>query len=105
MTKYSKYFKLKVVYTYLNSPNDGYKKTAKKFNIDSSVVRQWVYLYNFSTSKNFNSKYDRKKYTDEFKYKVVTNILDRKITYIQAVEEFNIGSIGTISRWVNEFNR
>ena len=46
MAKYSLEFKLEVVQNYLSNDNDdGFRKTAHKFELDQGTVRQWTAVY------------------------------------------------------------
>ncbi len=87
MRKYTFVFKKKVVSDYLNNEG-GYKYLAHKYQINRTLVRHWVRIYNYHGWEGLVG--GGKSYTYKFKLDVIEYM--ETMVFIKSCEEFNIGS-------------
>ena len=103
MAKYSLEFKLTVVKFYL-SGQGGFKRTARKFDIDYSIIRKWVSFYKQHGIKGLEPRSKRVVYSEKFKKNVVQYINKNYISFREAAAIFNISAINMVTDWYNVYN-
>ena len=104
MAKYSLEFKLEVVQNYLSNDNDdGFRKTAHKFELDQGTVRQWTAVYQTQGADGLKYQTKRISYSVKFKHKVVLKIINDGLSLIEALIFFKLREKGTLSLWLRQY--
>ncbi len=98
MAKYSLEFKLTVVKFYL-SGQGGFKRTARKFDIDYSIIRKWVSFYKQHGIKGLEPRSKRIVYSETFKKNVVKYINKHHLSCREASVIFNVPAINMVADW------
>jgi transposase-like protein len=101
MAKYSREFKLEVVKHHL-SKQHGSRKTGHFFDIDESIVRNWVEVYKCHGLSGLKKPYAP--YTTEFKLSVLKAISSGDFSARHACAHFNIPARSTILTWQRLYN-
>lgn len=96
MSKHSIEFKLLVVRHYL-SKIEGCRKTATRFGIDHSTVRQWSAAYELHGVQGLSKPYTE--YPTQFKVSVIEKMASESLSARQACAIFNIPTRNTILTW------
>ncbi|BDP94053.1 hypothetical protein EfmGK941_10580 [Enterococcus faecium] len=89
MRKYTFVFKKKVVSDYLNNEG-GYKYLAHKYQINRTLVRHWVRIYNYHGWEGLVG--GGKSYTTKFKLDVIEYMETNGLSIQETAKKFNIGS-------------
>ncbi|XTS86821.1 IS3 family transposase [Enterococcus faecium] len=97
MRKYTFVFKKKVVSDYLNNEG-GYKYLAHKYQINRTLVRHWVRIYNYHGWEGLVG--GGKSYTTKFKLDVIEYMETNGLSIQETAKKFNIGSNRTLSKWI-----
>ena len=79
MAKYSYELKKKTVVEYLNGQG-GYRYLAKKYNIDSNLIRMWIAAYKELGNEGLKRRKKNKNYSFDFKLHVVELYLTTNIS-------------------------
>lgn len=101
MSKYTKELKLAVVKDY-ESLNISYTKLSKKYDVQPSLLKRWIYGYRCHGSSYFDKRTHI--YTTEFKLSVLQYIKNHCISPIRAAALFNIPSFTTVMQWQKLYN-
>jgi transposase len=101
MAKYSKALKLKVVQHYLSGY--GYPTTSKFFNIDQSLVRQWVAQYNKNGESAFSEKQIHRVLPLELKLAVMESVLIDGLSAREAMIKFDLKSPSQVFNWLRQY--
>lgn len=99
MAKYSQEFKLKVV-RYSFDTNSGSRKTGAYFNIDESLVRQWVAQFKNHGEESLKPRKTSPKKSYNFKKQVVDSILIDGLSAREAMIKFKLRSHCEVIKWV-----
>lgn len=94
-------FKIQVVLHFL-STTDGQRKTATRFGVDQSDVRQWVNLYKAHGVSALVSF--RRKLSPSEKEAVILYMRQHRLSARQTAVHFNIKSISTVSTWIRRYD-
>ena len=101
MAKYSKALKLKVVQHYLSGY--GYPTTSKFFNIDQSLVRQWVAQYNKNGEAAFSEKQRHRVLSLEIKLAVIESVQTDGLSAREAMIKFDLKSPSQVFNWLRQY--
>lgn len=103
-SKFSMDFKLEIVKAYFNEEG-GFKSLAKKYNVSSSSIREWVWKYQEHGDNAFQiPSSSNATYTSEFKFECVQSVLSGKATINEIVAKYNISSRSILRGWIKEYN-
>ena len=103
MAKYSFEFKKKVVMSYLNG-RDGYQSVAKQYGIAShNQVKKWVLSYQRHGNEGLLRSRQQKKYTFEYKLRMVELYLSSEVSYQELALQESINNPTMLVKWVNDF--
>lgn len=86
---------------YLNGKSLEEVKLKYKFKMKRQDFKTWLEKYKLHGEKCFNH-HSNKRYSAEFKLKVVNEYLSTEISLRQLLIKYNISSIVVIRRWVNK---
>ncbi|MGL9768989.1 transposase [Enterococcus sp. DIV1288f] len=103
MRKYAFDFKKKVVSDYLINEG-GYKYLAHKYQINRTLVRHWVRIYNYHSWKGLVG--GGKSYTAKFKIDVIEYMETMEtngLSIQETAKKFNVGSNRTLSKWIEQY--
>jgi transposase len=100
MGKYSAQFKHTAVQTYLNGV-DGYRKVARHFSIDVSLLRRWV--ASFEVHGDASPSKCGQRYTAAFKRSVIECRRTEQLSYRQVAARFGIGQPCEIGIWERHY--
>ena len=95
LRKYTFVFKKKVVSDYLNNEG-GYKYLAHKYQINRTLVRHWVRIYNYHGWEGLVG--GGKSYTTKFKLDVIEYMETNGLSIQETAKKFNIGSNRTLRK-------
>jgi transposase len=95
-SKYSLETRIEVV-NYVLNENHPKKAAARKFKINKSTVRQWVYAYEHHGIEGLTTK--DYFYSGYFKASVVKYMLANELSAYIVAAEFNIPTPSTICKW------
>ena len=100
MTKYTIDFKLSAIQHYLTGHS--YNQTAKFFGIESSIVQNWVRLYQTHGIDGIRTRTSKASYSPEFKHTAVLQLLAGKSIRTLAIE-LNISNHGLLCQWLKAY--
>ena len=100
MTKYTMDFKLSVIQHYLTGHS--YNQTAKFFGIESSIVQNWVRLYQTHGIDGIRPRTSKASYSPAFKHTAVLQLLAGKSIRTLAIE-LNISNHGLLCQWLKAY--
>jgi transposase-like protein len=101
MSKYTKELKLKVAQDY-ESLNVSYLTLSKKYGVQLSLLRKWIYGYQCHGSDYFEQR--TQIYSVEFKLSVLQHIKDHHISPTRAAALFNIAAFTSVMQWQKLYN-
>lgn len=96
MGKYTEQFKLTAITAYLNGTN-GFRKVARHFDIDVSLLRRWVASYQAGGSLRPGSH--ARRYSLEFKRQVLSYMQEHRLSMRQTAAHFGLGQSSQIGTW------
>ena len=102
MAKYSYELKKKTVVEYLNGQG-GYRYLAKKYNIDSNLIRMWIAAYKELGNEGLKRRKKNKNYSFDFKLHVVELYLTTNISYRKLALTVGMNNPGIVAKWVNDY--
>ena len=97
LRKYSHEFRLKVVKEYLSGKTGGYDRVASKYEIDRSMLRRWVHLYEQHGEEGLMKSSGT--YSGDFKIYVVEYMHKKSLSLIETANHFCIPSAPTVAKW------
>ena len=100
MSKYSAEFKLKVIRSY--SEECGFRKLAKRFDLDEAAVRKWVHAYESHGDDTLRKKASG--YSIEFMLMVLEKISSGKMSIRGVCAHFDIRAHRTVLTWQRLYN-
>ena len=100
MTKYTMDFKLSVIQHYLTGHSC--HSTAKLFDIESSIVQNWVSLYQTHGIDGIRPRTSKASYSPAFKHTAVLQLLSGKSMPTVATE-LNISSPSVLFQWLKAY--
>ncbi|BDP70757.1 transposase [Enterococcus faecium] len=100
MRKYTFVFKKKVVSDYLNNEG-GYKYLAHKYQINRTLVRHWVRIYNYHGWEGLVG--GGKSYTTKFKLDVIEYIKTKNQERNTWKEKSDSKCFLTLSKWIEQY--
>ena len=104
MSKYSAEFKLKVISEYMYG-NSSYNSLCKKYKIPSnSQLRVWINQYEQYGEEGLQNKLVKKKYSGEFKLRVLKYRQTNRLSYKETANHFDISQGSTIASWQRQYN-
>ena len=95
MTKFSHEFRTKVIKARLEGKS--FRMLAKEFGIGNTTARTWVQKYNAGGTAQL--LHVNRRYTPEFKKKVIEYRWEHGLSFKQVAIQFNIPQKGTIYEW------
>lgn len=101
MAKHDEQFKLEVVQSYLSS-DIGLKKLAQSRGITQAEVRLWVNRYRAHGVAGLTPR--GSSYSASFKLQVLERMWQEQWSFSQTAVEFDIRSIGHISKWQKQYD-
>lgn len=100
MGKYTEQFKLTAITAYLNG-NDGFRKVARHFGIDFSLLRRWVACY--QVTKGISSGSHGQRYASDFKQQVLSYMHEHRLSLRQTAAHFGLGQSSQIGIWQRQY--
>lgn len=100
MGKYTEQFKLTAITAYLNG-SDGFRKVARHFSIDVSLLRRWVASHQANASLGPRSHAQR--YSDDFKRQVLKYMQEQRLSLRQTAAYFGLGQSSQIGIWQRQY--
>ena len=100
MGKYTEQFKLTAISAYLDGSN-GFRKVAKHFGIDFSLLRRWVASYQANNGAVSGSHGQR--YTSDFKQQVLSYMREYRLSLRQTAAHFGLGQSSRIGIWQRQY--
>lgn len=100
MGKYTEQLKLTAVVAYLDG-NDGFRKVARHFGIDFSLLRRWVASYQAESSTGRRSHGQR--YSEAFKREVLKYMHEHRLSLRQTAAHFDLGQSSQIGIWQRRY--
>lgn len=100
MGKYTEQFKLTAITTYLDGSN-GFRRVARYFGIDFSLLRRWVASY--QAGKNVQSGSHGQRYTSDFKQQVLSYMHEHRLSLRQTAAHFGLGQSSQIGIWQRQY--
>ena len=101
MTKYSLDTRLTAIHAYLNGV-ESYKDTAKRYGVNSALLKEWVARYRLHGSEGLHKSYTN--YPIEFKMDVLNYMTDTGASIFETSSVFNIPSVTTVRNWKRLFD-
>ncbi|MEB8093524.1 helix-turn-helix domain-containing protein, partial [Mammaliicoccus lentus] len=101
--KYSLYFKLKLIREY-KSGNEGYNSLSKKYNIDTSYIRKWLFQYDNFGVEGLTSGMTKRKYSKDEKLNIIYYRLEHRLSYKETAKVFGIMNPTLIAQWQKKYN-
>ena len=103
MAKHSFEFKKKVVLEYLNGCG-GTDYLSHKYNLGSnSQLRRWIAAYRTFGDDGLRRSRQQKKYTFEYKLRMVELYLSSEVSYQELALQESINNPTMLVKWVNDF--
>ncbi|WP_442961555.1 IS3 family transposase [Pseudomonas sp. C5pp] len=99
MGKYTEQFKLTAITAYLEG-SQGFRKVAQHFGIDFSLLRRWVAGY--QVDANLSPRSHGRRYTEEFKRRVLKYMLEHRLSLRQTAAHFDLGQSSQIGIWLRQ---
>lgn len=104
MAKYDYNFKLKVVISYLDGSNGGYRSIAKQYGIPNrSQIERWVSAYKLLGKDGLKRKNKHTSYTVQFKLDVINYMTITKSSAQEAANHFGMNNSTLIATWKQKF--
>ena len=100
MGKYTEQFKLTAITAYLEGSN-GFRKVARQFGIDFSLLRRWVASYQVSQGTSSGSH--GRRYGREFKQQVLSYMHEHRLSLRQTAAHFGLGQSSQIGIWQRQY--
>ena len=101
MSKFPLEFKREVSEKYLEGELC-LKSVGKMYNIDSSTVRKWAYVYRKHGLKTLSGQ--KRRYDDNFRLNVVRDVIDNSLSIREAAVKYGIPAFNTISKWIKKYS-
>ncbi|AXK31192.1 TPA: transposase [Escherichia coli] len=101
MSKFPLEFKREVSEKYLEGELC-LKSVGKMYNIDSSTVRKWAYVYRKHGLKTLTGQ--KRRYDDNFRLNVVRDVIDNSLSIREAAVKYGIPAFNTISKWIKKYS-
>ncbi len=96
MSKYTNEFKLQIVKDY-ETLKLGYKTLSKKYGVQGSLLRKWIYGYQIHGASYFDKR--QQSYTYKFKLDVLQYMEEHGLSVMRAAAFFNIPAFTTVLQW------
>ncbi|GGB04263.1 transposase [Macrococcus hajekii] len=96
-------FKLKLIEEYKNG-TFGLTALAKKYNIDDSYIRTWIYQYDSYGLDGLISGMKRKSYSKEEKFTIIQYRLKHQLSYRETAKVFGVMNPTLIAQWQKKYN-
>lgn len=96
MSRYTKEFKLKVVQDY-ESFNIGYTMLSKKYEVQTSLLKKWIYGYQCHGAEYFEKR--TQIYSTEFKLSVLLHMKEHQLPPIRVAAFFGIPAFTSVIQW------
>jgi transposase len=101
MSKYTKEFKLAVAQDY-ESFNVGYTTLSKKYDVQTSLLKKWIYGYQCHGSDYFEKR--PQVYSAQFKLSVLQHMKDHHMSPIRVAAFFGIAAFTSVMQWQKLYN-
>lgn len=100
MGKYSTLFKITAIQAYING-DDGYRKVAQRYSIDTSLLRRWVAGYQACGSAGLRSQGHR--YSAAFKLSVIQCMQKEQLSHRETAARFGLGQSSQVGIWARQY--
>lgn len=100
MGKYSEQFKTTAINAFLTG-DDGYRKVARSYCIDCSLLRRWVAAHQASGSANRRPQ--GRYFSAAFKRSVVQCVRKEGLSHRQAATRFGLGQSSQVGIWERQY--
>lgn len=97
-------FKLRLIKEYKDG-NIGYDSLGKKYNIQSSVLRTWIYQFDTFGIDGLISGMTRKKYSTDEKLRIIQHRNNNQLSYKETARKFGISNPALIAQWQMKYNQ
>lgn len=104
MTKYNLDFKLEIIKA-RNEQSLGYQALANMFHINRAQVQLWVKRYQAHGIEGLKPRQRHRKYTPEFKLKIIQKMITSHWSIKQTALHFDISSPSLITQWFKKYNQ
>lgn len=100
MGKYSIQFKMTAINAYTKG-DDGYRKVARRYSIDTSLLRRWVAGYQARGSLSLRSQGHH--YSAAFKLSVIQFMQQNRLSLREAAARFGLGQSWQVGIWERQY--
>jgi transposase len=100
MSKYSVQFKITAVEAYIHGA-DGFRKVAKRYSIDFSLLRRWVAAFQAHGSAGLRA--NGQHFSAEFKRSVVECMHRERLSCREAATRFGLGQSSQVGIWERQY--
>lgn len=101
--KYNLDFKLKLIKEYKNG-TCGSMALSRKYGINHSYIRTWIYQYDSYGLDGLTSGMSRKSYSKEEKLKIIQYRLTHQLSYKETAGVFGMTNPSLIAQWQMKYN-
>ncbi|RXK17168.1 helix-turn-helix domain-containing protein, partial [Macrococcus sp. DPC7161] len=85
--------------------NNGYDSLGRKYDIQSSVIRTWVYQFDTFGIDGLISGMTRKKYSRDEKLRIIHHRINNQLSYKETAKLFGISNPTLIAQWQMKYNQ
>lgn len=97
-------FKLRLIKEYKDG-NIGYNSLCRKYDIQSSVLRTWIYQFDTFGIDGLISGMTRKKYSTDEKLRIIQHRINNQLSYKETARLFGISNPTLIAQWQMKYNQ
>lgn len=97
-------FKLKLINEY-KEEKLGYRLISRKYNLDPSLLKTWIYQFDTFGIDGFISGMTRKKYSIDEKLRVIQYRITNQLSYKETARIFEIIIPSIIAQWQMKYNQ
>lgn len=102
--KYELDFKLKLINEY-KEEKLGYRLICRKYNIDTNLLRTWMYQFDTFGIDGLISGMTRKKYSTDEKIRIIQYRMTHQLSYKETARIFEISNPSLIAQWQMKYNQ
>ena len=104
MSKYNLETKLQIVADYI-AGEGGYKRLAKKYQVDRSNIKRWVHNYQDFGLEGLQPKPSKRHFSVETKLHAIELYLETDLSYREVGVELDINNPSLIANWFRTFKQ
>uniref|UniRef100_UPI0013DDAAEB helix-turn-helix domain-containing protein n=1 Tax=Vaginisenegalia massiliensis TaxID=2058294 RepID=UPI0013DDAAEB len=97
-------FKLKLINEY-REEKLGYKLICKKYNVNTSLLKTWIYQFDTFGIEGLISGMTRKKYSKDEKLRIIQYRMTHHLSYKETARIFEISNPSLIAQWQMKYNQ